>query len=128
MTTKKEKGGLPKGALPYEAHLVREDGRLERFCAHGIGHTVGHRTKAEMSQYDWVHGCDGCCAGWPRQGMAHEAPSPAALRMLQIVQDAHTDLLLQRDQQAHWNATQRHAIENLLGALEDCQRAFESVG
>ena len=42
--------------------LVREDGRIERVCAHGVGHPIGHRRRWD----DWmgVHGCDGCCAAW----------------------------------------------------------------
>ena len=42
---------------------VREDGRLERMCKHGIGHTVGHLDYRELKdRYMWVHGCDGCCS------------------------------------------------------------------
>lgn len=41
---------------------IREDGRLERTCKHGIGHTVGHiHPKSMTSRYDFAHGCDGCC-------------------------------------------------------------------
>ena len=42
---------------------VREDGRLERMCKHGIGHTVGHLDFKQL-RYDhtWIHGCDGCCS------------------------------------------------------------------
>lgn len=49
-----------------KADLIRADGRLERYCKHGVGHPVGH-VKDIMSKYDWIHGCDGCCCGWPRQ-------------------------------------------------------------
>lgn len=49
--------------------LVREDGRLERTCKHGIGHTVGDLNPERLkNKYHGVHGCDGCCADWPRQG------------------------------------------------------------
>jgi hypothetical protein len=42
--------------------LVREDGRVEKLCDHGVGHPIGHVTAWK----DWmgVHGCDGCCAAW----------------------------------------------------------------
>lgn len=41
---------------------LREDGRVERICAHGVGHPIGHIKKWE----EWmeIHGCEGCCAGW----------------------------------------------------------------
>lgn len=43
--------------------LIREDGRLERVCKHGVGHTVGHLDPKELSsRYTWIHGCDGCCS------------------------------------------------------------------
>jgi hypothetical protein len=42
--------------------LVREDGRLERTCKHGVGHTVGHKNREQLKDDSvWVHGCDGCC-------------------------------------------------------------------
>ena len=48
--------------------LVREDGRLERICEHGIGHTVGHMNTKQLSDDSmWVHGCDGCCRTYGRQ-------------------------------------------------------------
>lgn len=48
--------------------LVREDGRLERLCKHGIGHTVGHLISSECkSRYMWIHGCDGCCEAYKTQ-------------------------------------------------------------
>lgn len=47
--------------------LVREDGRLERVCAHGIGHTVGHRDSKQLKRdYIWIHGCGGCCRAYKR--------------------------------------------------------------
>ncbi len=50
-----------ESAVTYD--LVREDGRLERMCEHGIGHTVGHvKPKLCKDKYVWIHGCDGCCA------------------------------------------------------------------
>jgi hypothetical protein len=49
--------------------LVREDGRLERVCKHGIGHTVGHKDSRQLrSRYTWVHGCDGCCRDYKIMG------------------------------------------------------------
>jgi hypothetical protein len=42
--------------------LIREDGRLERVCNHGVGHTVGHKDRSKLKDDSiWVHGCDGCC-------------------------------------------------------------------
>lgn len=51
-----------------QADTIREDGRLERHCKHGIGHTVGHVNHAMIydKHFD-VHGCDGCCSGWERE-------------------------------------------------------------
>lgn len=41
---------------------IREDGRLERVCEHGVGHTVSHIKRDKLNEeYIWVHGCDGCC-------------------------------------------------------------------
>jgi hypothetical protein len=47
---------------------IRMDGRLERTCEHGIGHTVGD-IKPERLKDKWhgLHGCDKCCEEWPRQ-------------------------------------------------------------
>ncbi len=44
---------------PGDRRSVREDGRVEQLCDHGVGHPVGHLEKWE----DWMycHGCDGCC-------------------------------------------------------------------
>jgi len=48
-----------------EADTVREDGRLERHCEHGVGHTIGHINWKELDNWSiWVHGCDGCCEKW----------------------------------------------------------------
>jgi len=50
----------------YQFTLVREDGRLERQCeAHGVGHTVGHIRGYLLDAWETVHGCCGCCTGWP---------------------------------------------------------------
>jgi hypothetical protein len=40
--------------------LVREDGRIEKVCEHGVGHPIGHLHKWES--WMGVHGCDGCCS------------------------------------------------------------------
>lgn len=51
----------------FKADTVREDGRLERHCEHGIGHTVGHINWRKLAdKWMWIHGCDGCCAFWKR--------------------------------------------------------------
>lgn len=39
--------------------LLREDGRVEWICPHGVGHPIGHISK--WMDWMWVHGCDGCC-------------------------------------------------------------------
>lgn len=53
----------------HDYDTVREDGRLERTCKHGVGHTVGHLDIRELKyQYIWVHGCDGCCKEYKRMG------------------------------------------------------------
>ena len=52
--------------VPYD--IVREDGRLEKLCEHGIGHTVGHKNPKMLdNDWVWVHGCDGCCFKFARQ-------------------------------------------------------------
>lgn len=60
--------------------IVREDGRLERVCKHGIGHTVGHvRAKELAEDWIWIHGCDGCCREYakmlPNGNIDPEKPS-----------------------------------------------------
>jgi hypothetical protein len=55
--------------------LVREDGRLERICKHGIGHTVGHLDpKMRLAEdWIWIHGCDGCCRDYTKmESIKHE--------------------------------------------------------
>jgi hypothetical protein len=60
-------------------YLRRSDGRLERVCEHGVGHTVaidrvpyrnGAASYAETTEKWrkawWSHGCDGCCGEWER--------------------------------------------------------------
>ena len=42
--------------------LIREDGRVERVCEHGVGHCIGH--VREWKGWMSVHGCDGCCDKW----------------------------------------------------------------
>ena len=42
--------------------LIREDGRVERVCEHGVGHPIGH--VEEWKEWMGVHGCDGCCGKW----------------------------------------------------------------
>lgn len=50
---------------PDVHRLIREDGRIEWACEHGVGHTVGHiDPKRESDKWMWVHGCDGCCSKW----------------------------------------------------------------
>jgi hypothetical protein len=40
--------------------LIREDGRVEWRCEHGIGHCVGHIRR--WQRWMGIHGCDGDCA------------------------------------------------------------------
>lgn len=49
----------------FQWDLVRSNGRLERVCDHGCGHTVGH-VKGFLTEVDSIHGCCGCCRNWPR--------------------------------------------------------------
>ena len=53
-----------------QADVIREDGRLERTCKHGVGHTVGHISKKKLDWTDSVHGCCGehCCKDYIREG------------------------------------------------------------
>lgn len=47
-----------------KADTIREDGRLERTCQHGVGHTVGdvRWPGPHLNEpYFFSHGCDGCC-------------------------------------------------------------------
>lgn len=58
--------------LRLKADTVREDGRLERVCKHGVGHTVGYvaDNHPELKQeWFWVHGCCGehCCREYERE-------------------------------------------------------------
>lgn len=44
-------------------HNLREDGRVEWMCHHGVGHTIGHKDKSKAKEdWNYVHGCDGCCS------------------------------------------------------------------
>jgi hypothetical protein len=45
----------------FKFDLTRADGRLERVCEHGVGHTVGHQRGYLLGSYETIHGCDGCC-------------------------------------------------------------------
>lgn len=55
------------GLKDFKYDLVREDGRLECMCEHGIGHTVGHQDRTKVGEKYWdMHGCDGCCGAYVR--------------------------------------------------------------
>lgn len=79
----KRKKGLPDGRqlelfegaemYRFDASLSsgivnRADGRVERTCVHGIGHTTPESACRVDALNGWeggtgfVHGCDGCCA------------------------------------------------------------------
>lgn len=49
--------GLP------QTHLIREDGRIEKVCLHGIGHPVGVLKEGGWEDWMWGHFCDKCCRG-----------------------------------------------------------------
>ena len=51
---------------------IREDGRVEKMCAHNIGHIVGHIDGRFYPAGDvlWTHGCDGCCKDYPKMVVA----------------------------------------------------------
>ena len=57
----------PKGervfAAPGQRIIVREDGRIEQACDHGVGHPIGHwKPDGWVASWMGVHGCDGCCS------------------------------------------------------------------
>ena len=58
---------VPVAAVDIPTQM-REDGRVEGVCEHGIGHTLiipERVTKSAESTAAWfAHGCDGCCKVW----------------------------------------------------------------
>lgn len=42
--------------------VVREDGRIEQVCDHGIGHPIGHLYKNSWKNWMYTHGCCGDCS------------------------------------------------------------------
>ena len=43
--------------------IIREDGRVEQACDHGVGHPIGHvKQNGWVASWMGVHGCDGCCS------------------------------------------------------------------
>lgn len=68
--------------------IFRESGMLERICPHGIGHPdpdtmsfVKRRLGKEISEYEGVHGCDGCCVLVIHETKLSEAEEDAMLAM-----------------------------------------------
>lgn len=56
---------MKKLSKPWQSDpdvIVREDGRLERICKHGIGHCIGHVDMKKWMKWMAIHGCDGCCS------------------------------------------------------------------
>ena len=42
--------------------IIREDGRVEQACDHGVGHPIGHVKKdGWVASWMGVHGCCGYC-------------------------------------------------------------------
>ena len=46
----------------FPQHWREDRGIMERICSHGIGHPDPDSTWP-AHYAEWVHGCDGCCAG-----------------------------------------------------------------
>lgn len=47
--------------------LIREDGKQEWVCEHGVGHTSLEWIRKQPKERQGglgVHGCDGCCRLW----------------------------------------------------------------
>jgi hypothetical protein len=44
----------------------RIDGRIERICPHGIGHTIYVPSRYKDIDAWWIHGCDGCCKSYKK--------------------------------------------------------------
>jgi hypothetical protein len=63
--------GNPDLTDPYvptpPVYLTRSDGRVERVCEHGIGHTIAVPAHYFEDVSWWVHGCDGCCRTFARR-------------------------------------------------------------
>lgn len=58
------------GMRSFPQHWRQDRGMMERICPHGIGHpdpdqwTYWRRTLPEnLANAEFIHGCDGCCAG-----------------------------------------------------------------
>lgn len=59
---------ITKMMQDLDADILRADGRIEKSCEHGVGHTVGHVNPELMKdKYMWIHGCDNCCQNFKRQ-------------------------------------------------------------
>lgn len=56
---------MPKHYLADPDCIIREDGRIERLCKHGVGHPIGVHY-GEWKQWMSIHGCDGCCKDYER--------------------------------------------------------------
>lgn len=56
----------PKGDKVEKADgqriIVREDGRIEQACDHGVGHPIGHWKRDGWQSWMYTHGCCGCCS------------------------------------------------------------------
>lgn len=52
------------GQMSTKFQLIhRLDGRTEKVCEHGVGHTVAVPSWHDTPAW-WSHGCDGCCSKW----------------------------------------------------------------
>lgn len=45
----------------WPQHWRQDRYMMERICSHGIGHPDPDDPKLLKSQYERIHGCDGCC-------------------------------------------------------------------
>ena len=45
----------------FPQHWRSDRGIMERICTHGVGHPDPDDWKCMNSEYERIHGCDGCC-------------------------------------------------------------------
>lgn len=46
----------------FPTHWRADRGIMERICDHGVGHPDPD-SPWPRGHHNWIHGCDGCCAG-----------------------------------------------------------------
>lgn len=45
----------------FPQHWRSDRAIMERICPHGVGHPDPDEFKLTISEYEGIHGCDGCC-------------------------------------------------------------------